>query len=104
MDRPIGTQHQRDFDQSESSACCSEASCQLSAVKCGIINPTGVLVHCNKIHQEEEEEEKKEEEEQEEQEQDGDDVRRSPWLNLVTGASGGESAQEYWDCDFRTLL
>ena len=104
MDRPIGTQHQRDFDQSESSACCSEASCQLSAVICGIINPTGVLVHCNKIHQEEEEEEKKEEEEQEEQEQDGDDVRRSPWLNLVTGASGGESAQEYWDCDFRTLL
>ena len=72
---------------------------------CGIINPTGVLVHCNKIHQEHEEEEEKEEQEHEEQEkQDGDDVRRSPWLNLVTGASGGASAQEYWDCDFRTLL
>ena len=64
---------------------------------CGIINPTGVLVHCNKILQEEEEE-------QEQEKQDDDDVRRSPWLNLVTGASGGESAQEYWDCDFRTLL
>ena len=63
-----------------------------------------MLVHCNKIHQEEEEEEKKEEEEQEEQEQDSDDVRRSPWLNLVTGASGGESAQEYWDCDFQTMV
>ena len=67
---------------------------------CGIINPTGVLVHCNKIHQEEKEEQEHEEQEK----QDGDDVRRSPWLNLVTGASGGESAQEYWDCDFRTLL
>ena len=82
-------QHQRDFDQPESSVCSSEASCQLSAVKCGIINKTGVLVHCNKIQKEEEEKEK-------EEEGYGDDVRRSPWLNLVTGASGGASAQEYW--------
>ena len=57
-----------------------------------------MLVQCNKIHPEQEKEE------QEQEEQDGDDVRRSPWLNLVTGASGGASAQEYWDCDFRTLF
>ena len=92
MDRPIGAQHQRDFDQSESLACSSAASCQLSAVKCGIINKTGAC--SNKIQEgEEQEEEEQEEEEQEKQEQeeeegDGDDVGRSPWLNLVIRASG----------------
>ena len=91
MDRPIGAQHQRDFDQSESLACSSAASCQLSAVKCGIINKTGAC--SNKIQEEEEQEEKQEEEQHEEQEQqekeeDGDDVGRSPRLNLVIRASG----------------
>ena len=84
MDRPIGLQHRRDFDQSDGSACSSQASCQLSAVKCGIINKAGVLVHCNKIQEEEEEE-------------DGDDVEGSPWLNLVIGASGvGWVERGYW--------
>ena len=86
MDRPIGAQHQRDFDQSESLACSSAASCQLSAVKCGIINKTGAC--SNKIQEEEEQEEEQEGEEQEEEEEDGDDVGRSPWLNLVIRASG----------------
>ena len=99
IDRPIGSEHQRDFDQSEGSACSSEASCQLSAEKCGIIYKTGVLVHCNTIQEEEEEEEKEEE--------DGDDVEGSPWLNLVIGgASGvgwGEGILVNWDCFFNTI-
>ena len=63
-----------------------------------------VVIYAKNDAKEKEEEKEEEKKEEEEKEQDGDDVRRSPWLNLVTGASGGASAQEYWDCDFRTLL